>query len=200
MLTFIRNDQRSFSYSSRVYDVYDETNELLTQIVIGYDSELAKYFICYYSLQNFYDANERYPQRDIIFWLELINDFIFVFENLFDKADLIKDSSRFNLSTLPELRKENLYYWIGSCYYDQDENLPQSVDEEEWYLDELLQQECLIPMVYEYDDGYKDYDINDFREDYYDQEEAIEGILCEIDYDKTLILVDNIKAATSYNQ
>lgn len=200
MLTFIRNDQSSFNNNSRVYDVYDEANELLTQIVIGYDSELNKYFVCYYALQNFYDANERYPERNIVFWSELINDFIFAFENLFDKVDLIKDSYLYNLSGLPELKKENLYYWVGSCYYDSDINLPQSVDEEEWYIDELLQQECLIPVAYEYEDEYKDYDIDDFRNDYYDQEEAVNGILCEIDYDKTLILVNDIKAATSYNQ
>lgn len=200
MLTFIRNDQRSFNCNSRVYDVYDETNELLTQIVIGYDSEIVKYFICYYSLQNFYDANERYPERNITFWSELINDFIFVFENLFDKADLVQSPRSYNFSELPELKRENLYYWIGSCYYDTDEDLPQSVDEEEWYIDELLQQECLIPMVYEYDCKYKDYDPCEFRDDYYEQEEAADGILCEIDYDKTLRLADDIKAATSYNQ
>ena len=184
MLTFVRNNQRSFCANSRVFDVYDESNELLTQIVAGYDSEISKYFICYYSLESFYSHNDKYPVRDIIFWSELINEFIFAFENLFDKVDLMKDSYTFILSDLPELKKENLYYWIGACYYDTDINMPQLVDEEDYYLDELLQHDCLIPMLYEYDDMYKEYNDYDFSNDYYEQEEAIDGVLCEIDYDK----------------
>lgn len=197
MLTFIRNNQRSFNANSRVFDVYDEFNMLQTQVVVGYDSRLHKYYLCYYSIESFYEHNDRYPAKDIFFWSELINDFIFAFENLFDKIDLIRDSRTFDMTTLPELKRENLYYWVGACYYDEDLEMPQMVNEEEWYLDELLQNDCLIPMIYEYEDEYKDYDYKEFEEDYNLQEEAIDGVLCDIDYDKIIELVNSIKAMTN---
>ena len=54
MYSFIRNDKHSFAEWSRVYDVYNNYGEIETSLVVGYDSVINKYFVCYHLTKMFF--------------------------------------------------------------------------------------------------------------------------------------------------
>lgn len=161
MYSFERDDKDSFAYISRIYSVYDgddRTSPILA-LVAGYDKEMNKYFICYLAIENFNSRHGHYPDRSIDTWQEVINEFIILFEHVFDKTDLIDENhyTQEAIDSMPELTRENLLYYASSCEYDYDVELPQVIDSMEYTVDEAIQKRYLIPAYFEDEEKYVEY-------------------------------------------
>ena len=168
MYSFERDDNNSFSYISRLYNVYegDDRESPVTSLVVGYDDNLDQYFVCYWSGESFNLEYGHYPDKCIETWIEVMNEFIVLFENIFDKSDIIEENhyTRERIEGMPELTREDLLYYVGSCTFDEDIDCPCVLDENDCVIDEAIQKEYLVPRYYESDEDTEmlEYDRDEF--------------------------------------
>ena len=168
MYSFERNDNNSFSYISRLYDVYegDDRESPITSLVVGYDENMNQYFVCYWSAEAFNSEYGHYPDKSIETWKEVMNEFIALFELIFDKSDVIQEGhfTAKKIEEMPELTRENLLYYVGSCTFDEDIDCPCVLDEHDCVIDEAMQKEYLVPRYYESDEDCEmlEYDKEEF--------------------------------------
>ncbi len=189
MYSFERDDKDSFAYISRIYNVYDgddRTSPILA-LVAGYDEVMDKYFVCYLAAENFKSRHNHYPDRSIDTWKEIMNEFIVLFECMFDKTDLLEENhyTRERIEEMPELTRENLLYYVGSCDYDEIRELPIVIDDADSVADEAIQKKYLIPAYYEesFNSGMVEYNEDEFLQFIID-EEYTESMYFTIDFNK----------------
>ena len=187
MYSFIRNDKHSFAEHSRVYDVYNSDGEIETSLVVGYDDIINKYFVCYHAIERFYDYHNEYPADSELLWMDIMLEFIEVFENAWDITDIITDDCAYNANKIPKLKRENLYYYLSACDdYNHVDDCPRYESDNEEYIDELLVTKCLVPFMFEgnldeNDDELYQYTADEFCE-YIEECERVESIYCNIDF------------------
>ena len=182
--SFIRNDKVRFNNYSVFYDVYDD-NELLTTLIVGYEKALEKFFITYLCHDRFYEEYNERQNTDIKVWRKIIIDFVDIFESLFTLDDIVSEKYIYRRDITTELKKENILYYISNLRLDEEDYRPITSDNGEEYLDELLENEYLIPKYIDYDygeNGLQPYSIDEFADIYYD-EDVVDSILATINYD-----------------
>lgn len=192
MYSFIRNDKHSFVEHSRVYDVYNSDGEIETSLVVGYDSEVInKYYVCYRAIESFNACYDKYPTDSELVWMDIMLEFIEVFENAWDITDIVTDNYVYNANKIPKLKRENLYYYLPACYdYNHVDDCPRYESDNEEYIDELLITECLVPFMFEgnldeNDDQLYQYTTDEFNE-YIEEYDCVESIYCDIDFNRII--------------
>ena len=188
MYSFIRNDKHSFTEWSRVYDVYNGDGELETSLVIGYDQTISEYFICYHAIESFKNYYGYYPKDSTLLWIDIMLEFIDVFENAWDASDVIDENCILNPAKMPKLTRDKLYYYLPECNnYNYVDECPRYEIENEDYIDELLITKCLVPYKFEGNSDENDDDIYPFTEEdyngYIDECDYVDAIYCRIDFD-----------------
>lgn len=194
MYSFIRNDKHSFAEWSRVYDVYNNYGEIETSLVVGYDRIINKYFICYHAIESFNSYYNKYPADSELLWMDIMLEFIEVFENAWDITDIIIDDYVYNANKIPKLKRENLYYYLPSCFdYNYIDDCPRYELDNEKYIDELLATKCLVPFMYEGNYDEEDEDIYPYTADdlygYIEEYDHVEAIYCNIDFNTIIELL-----------
>jgi hypothetical protein len=120
--------------------------------------------------------------------MDIMLEFIEVFENAWDITDIITDDCVYNANKIPKLKRENLYYYLSACdNYNYVDDCPRYELDNEEYIDELLVTKCLVPFMFEgnsdeNDDELYQYTADEFCE-YIEECERVESIYCNIDFD-----------------
>ena len=183
--SFVRNDKVRFNNYSTFYDVYDD-NELLTTLIVGYEKAIEKFFITYLCHDRFYEEHNERQNTDIKVWRKIIIDFVDIFESLFTLDDIVSEKYIYRRDITTELKKENILYYISNLRLDEEDYRPVTSDNGEEYLDELLENEYLIPKYIDCDyfgkDRLESYSIDTFADIYYDMD-LIDSIYATINYD-----------------
>ena len=185
--SFIKDDKHSFSYHSRVYEVYnyDEERRLRTALVIGYLPSIEKYYITMlgdgplwsnYSLE----PNDISTEEFISIYKEFFNYLEFMEPN-----DFIID--RTVLTDCVSLKRENFLAYVSEVelYFNEDlDEYDGIVTYDDTHSNYLMDEDVFIPSIMFNDstEEYEPYDYNTFS-DYWLNDESIE-FYCEIDFDK----------------
>jgi hypothetical protein len=186
--SFIKNDENSFSYYSRVYEVYDynKGRYLRTAFVIGYLPGIEKYYITMLGYEPLY-SNYVLRSNDISTeeFISILKEF-FNFLEFMDPSDFIIDEVQ--LIDCAPLIKENFFAYVSEVepYFnedidDYDGSLVTYDDDHSRY---LMDEDIFIPSVMCNDstEEYEPYDYNIFS-DYWLNSDSVE-FYCEIDFDK----------------
>lgn len=186
-ISFIKNDGNSFSYYSRVYDVYNHDKEryLRTALVIGYLPSIEKYYITmlgdapldsHYNLEADSIPTEEFISilKEFFNYLKFMepNDFMIDRAALIDCAPLIRENFLAYVSEVEPYFNEDLDDYDGIVTYSD----PHS--------NYLMDEDVFIPYIMCNDstEEYEPYDYNTFS-DYWLDGDSVE-FYCEIDFDK----------------
>lgn len=186
--SFIKNDGNSFSYFSRIYEVYnyDEERYLRTALVIGYLTGIEKYYITMLG-DGPLDSNYNLDPNDISTeeFMSILKEF-FNFLEFMEPKDFIIDET--TLINCAHLKRENFLAYVSEVepYFDEeledyDGGIVTYSDPHSNY---LMDEDIFIPSVMCNDstEEYEPYDYNTFS-DYWLDDESVE-FYCEIDFDK----------------
>jgi hypothetical protein len=185
--SFIKNDGNSFSYYSRVYEVYnyDEERYLRTALVIGYLPSIEKYYITMLG-DSPLDSHYNLEPNDISTeeFVSILKEF-FNFLDFMEPKDFIID--RAALIDCASLTRENFLAYVSEVelYFNEDiEDYDGIVTYNDPHSNYLMDEDIFIPSIMCNDstEEYEPYDYNIFS-DYWLNSDSIE-FYCEIDFDK----------------
>lgn len=185
--SFIKNDENSFSYYSRVYEVYnyDEERYLRTALVIGYLPGIEKYYITMLG-DGPLDCNYNLEPNDIS-----TEEFISILKEFFNFLDFVEPSDfvidRTASIDYASLKKENFLAYVSEVepYFNEElEDYDGIVTYSDPHSNYLMDEDIFIPymMCNDSTEEYEPYDYNTFS-DYWLDDESVE-FYCEIDFDK----------------
>lgn len=185
--SFIKNDGNSFSYFSRVYEVYnyDEERYLRTALVIGYLTGIEKYYITMLG-DGPLDSNYNLDPNDISTeeFMSILKEF-FNFLEFMEPKDFIIDET--TLINYAHLKRENFLAYVSEVepYFNEElEDYDGIVTYSDPHSNYLMDEDIFIPSIMCSDstNKYESYDYNTFS-DYWLDDESVE-FYCEIDFDK----------------
>ena len=185
--SFIKNDGNSFSYYSRVYEVYnyDEERHLRTALVIGHLSDIEKYYITMLG-DGPLDVNYNLEPNSISTeeFISILKEF-FNFLEFMEPKDFIIDETLLTYCT--PLKMENFLAYVSEVepYFNEElDDYDGIVTYSDPHSNYLMDEDVFIPYIMCNDstEEYEPYDYNIFS-DYWLNNDSVE-FYCEIDFDK----------------
>ena len=187
--SFIKNDEHSFSYYSRVYEVYnyDEERHLRTALVIGFLTEIQKYYITMLG-DGPLDVSYNLEPNSITTeeFISILKEFFDFLElELMEPSDFIIDE--ITLINCVPLKKENFLTYVSEVepYFNEElEEYDGLVTYSDPHSNYLMDEDIFIPYIMCNDstEEYERYDYDTFTDCWLDNESV--EFYCEIDFDK----------------